>query len=116
MNELEAVEAELAATKAQLDPLIERRMVLFRRRDKLRSVAFIQANDITLDEVERSDGPGKPFFQTLLAFRDWMRKNVTNRRWFEWNGTIYSTAELLADRVDWNSPGRIEDVLEAHRQ
>ena len=108
-----AVTKELAEVNAAIAPLAQRRDGLNRELQRLKSLAFIDANSVTLDEIELSDGDDKPDFGIICTFGEWMRRTGCRKRFCEWNGAIYFTAEVMAGRMDPNAPGRVEDVPKA---
>lgn len=107
---LHQIARELASVEAELRPLLSRKESLEREERRLRSQAFIDANGVTRWNIEMSSGDDKPRFQMITGFADWMRKANCQKRFCEWNGFIYFTAEVLAGRLDRDAPGRVEDL------
>ncbi len=107
---VEQIDIELKELAAKIKPLAARQESLGRERRRLLSVAWINANGVTKADVEASDGAGKPYFQIITMFAQWMRDTKSTKRFCEWNGTVYFAAEIMAGRMDPNAPGRMEDV------
>jgi len=57
---LAQIEAEIEQIAGQMKPLIARTEALNRERRRLKSVAFIEANSVRIEDVEMSSGDGKP--------------------------------------------------------
>ena len=109
MSAIEAIDLQLAEISEQLKPLLLRKEVLEQERRELASRAFIEANAITKDDVESSSGDGKPWFGTVGEFIKWLRVQEKQRRFAEWNGTIYFTSDLLSGRMP-DMPASISDL------
>lgn len=107
---LEELEQEIANTQNQIAPLKQKLDKLIRERNTVKSKLFIKINNITLENVEMSSGEGKPWFSTIMDFAKWMRKNGITKRFCEWNGTIYFTAEILNGKMDRDAPARITEL------
>lgn len=107
---LEQVERELADIAEQMRPLAKRTEELNRERRRLRSEAFIAANNVKRDDVEMSSGEGKPWFGMVSEFAKWMKANKVTKRFCEWNETIYFTAEIIAGRLDPEAPSTIREL------
>ncbi len=75
---------------------------------KVEAAEFVMVNRITKDDVELSDGKGKPFFHHISNFIDWMRTHST-KNWAEWNTRIYRMSDLMAGRMP-ETPACIDDV------
>lgn len=105
-----ALAAEIDALQASVKPLLDRIEALRGQRCIALSHEWIAANGVTRADVAVSDGPDVPFFNTLTAFAEWLRTTGNTRRWVEWNGVIYSAAEVAAGRMAREAPGRIEHV------
>jgi hypothetical protein len=99
MNEIENIDRELAKIDAAAEPLRRRRADLEREKRMLLSQQFLDANEITMDDVELSSGDGKPWFGHVKSFVDWMKEHGTTKRFAEWNTVIYFTQDLLAGRM-----------------
>jgi len=106
---IQAIEAELQSIDDQMRPLRARAATLKNELRRLRSLAFIEANNVTIDDVELSSGDGKPWFGHINSFAAWLRQNST-RRFCEWNGQLYFTAEIIARRMDPNAMGRMAEL------
>mgnify|MGYP001612032416 CR=1 FL=1 len=110
MSAIEAIDIELVQISKQLKPLLDRQAALRTKRRELASMAFIEANAITKDDVELSSGDGKPYFTFVHQFVEWLRSKNKCKRFAEWNGTIYFTSDLLSRRMPGDRPARIEDL------
>ena len=106
---LKQIELEIQQIAEQMKPLIARTDVLNRERRRLKSVAFIEANNVRREDVEMSSGDGKPWFGTAWQFGEWLKAN-SDKRFCEWNETIYLTAELAEGRMDSEASGTISEL------
>lgn len=104
------IKAEIERLSANIAPTVREISRLNGELRKAKSVEFIRANGITKDQVELSDGEGKPHFMIITSFIDWMKQNNCQKRWAEWNTRIYSTSELFGGRMDPEAPGLMEDM------
>lgn len=109
---IEEIDAELDSLSSQLKPLHERASQLQRQWRDLASKAFIAANKITRNDVEMSSGDGKPWFNHVHAFVNWMKSQPTTKQFAEWNETIYFTTDLLSGRMPPDMPATIRDLEE----
>jgi len=95
----------------QVNPLLANLNLLkLQHRDAL-SREFIAANRITLADVEMSDDASDEFgnfFATPCRFGKWVAKNTT-KKWTEWHGRIYHTADLAANKMP-DMPGLIQHL------
>lgn len=105
------IAAAIAALDTRLAPLLAERDALKRQYDEARSREWIAANSVTRADVICSDEKGAPYHGNLWNFCDWIRTSGRKERWAEWNGRIYSSAELMTGRMEPDAPGRYEDVL-----
>jgi hypothetical protein len=46
----------------------------------------------------------------VWRFSEWIRRQENKKRWAEWNGRIYNTAELLDGIMPDNAPGLSDDL------
>jgi hypothetical protein len=92
------IQADLEKINAQIEPLERIRELLKREESDALSREFIAANEITLDRIEMSDGDGKPYFDTVWKFGEWLYRN-SQKPWAEWNGLIYATMDLVNGRM-----------------
>ncbi len=107
---IEAIDRQLADIQPNIDALIERKRILECHKRGLQSLEFIRANNITRNDVEMSSpGDGKPWFGDIWKFGKWLKTN-SKKRFCEWNGGIYFTAEIIAERMSEIAPGRVEDL------
>jgi hypothetical protein len=95
----------------QVNPLLDNLNLLrLQHRDAL-SREFIAANRITLSDVEIRDHAEDEFgnhFDNAFQFGEWLLKNAT-KKWAEWNGVIYHTADLAANKMP-DMPGLIQHL------
>jgi len=110
MERLKQIEIEICAINYQLLPLEKRQRELIVERRKLHSLNFIKENSVRLDDVELSEGNGKPFFNRVNDFSRWMKNHSITRRFCEWNNTIYLTSEIMSGRMDPTAPGSVKDL------
>lgn len=106
---LEEIDNEMREIGAKIKPLQARADELRRLRGQMLSVEFVRNHRITADQVELSEGEGKPYWGHIQPFSRWLAKN-SKCRWAEWNGFLYERAELVAGRMDPNAVGRYGDV------
>ena len=90
---IEEMEAESVVVMSKMKPLQERLRQLSEALSEGKSKRFIEVNNITLDDVQASEGKGVPYFGELDCFIDWLRKN-SNKRFAEWNGGLYYQSDL----------------------
>lgn len=83
-----------------MTPLREKLEVLTAERGELKSRAFIAENGIKKSDVEMSEGDGKPNFNTMHEFCDWVRSQPgPSKQWMEWNGNIYRRDDLMVGNM-----------------
>lgn len=75
-------------------PIIEKKNKLQRELSECHSREFIAENQITIDDVETVEGPGKPWFGEFKEFGKWILENSA-RQWCEFNGLIYTREEAI---------------------
>lgn len=107
---LKELNLEIAEIDVQIEVLKKRREPLRREKRDLESNAFISMYSITLDDVQLSRGDGVPHHGHIMNFANWMKENGITKRFCEWNGLLYLTAEIIAGRMDHDAPGQIRDV------
>lgn len=103
---------ELADLESKLKPLLDLHRTMLEKQQQHREMLsreFIAANRITRDQIETSNGDGKPWFNTVYEFGDWLASNST-KRWAEWNGRIYHAADLVSGMVPADMPGKMEHL------
>jgi hypothetical protein len=88
------IQAEIRKLNEQIEPLQRARDELKREESEVLSREFIAANNITLDDIEMSNGEEKPWFGHAYAFGEWLKTN-SKKPWAEWNGGIYHAADLI---------------------
>ena len=96
VERMRPLEDELVALRSQLRDAVSRE--------------WIAANGVTLEDVQLPWGDDIPVFLTVYKFGDWMRSTGCKKRWAEWNGALYSSAELMAGRMARDAPGLLEHV------
>ena len=107
-QKIETLKAEISSLQQQITPLTKR---LHEHAEELRSLEgkeFIRVNKIKREDVEMSEGKGKPYFGNISVFIGWMRSN-TKKNWAEWNTRIYRTSDLLVGRMS-GMPATIDDL------
>ena len=102
-TEIDALTSILAPKLAELEDLK-------RQHSDTVSREWIAANNVTANNVRRSDGGDVPWFGTVIEFGRWMRETRCTAPWAEWNGLIYASAELMAGRMSREAPGYAEHV------
>lgn len=107
---IEQVEAEIKRLEEEMRPLERRKWVLHESLRCLKSIAFIRANNITLDDVEMSSGEDKPWFGICTEFGKWLKETGCQKRFCEWNHHIYFTAEVIQGRWDHSLPGCVDEL------
>jgi len=109
-----AIKAELEKAQAEARPLLDRISRLGRELSEAESVEYIAVNRITKADVQFSKGEGVPFFGTIDGFKKWMGDEVMRghkaKPWFEWNGRIYRTLDLISGDFSFDSPAREEHL------
>lgn len=89
MNKTEQeLEQEIQSLTTQLRNLREGQ-----RKEK--ALAFIAANNITLDDVEMSKGEGMPWFGYIGTFAAYLKKLPTVKRFTEWNTILHYTSDVM---------------------
>lgn len=106
---LHDLDTEIAELERQSLAVTTQLLAAKRERWRLKSVAFIEANNITRDDVELSHGDDRPWFETIVEFGKWLTSNST-KRFCEWNETIYFTDDIIAGRMDHDAPGMISEL------
>ena len=85
----------------QVNPLLDNLNLLrLQHRDAL-SREFIEANQITLADVEISDDASDEFgnqIATLADLAKWLKKNST-KKWAEWHGKIYHASDIAGAKL-----------------
>lgn len=104
------LKAEIDARTARLSPQLAELESLKRQYNDAVSREWIAANNVTAAQVRRSDGDDVPWFGTVTEFVRWMKETGCSAPWAEWNGRIYSSAELIAGRMSREAPGLAEHV------
>lgn len=105
------LKAEIDARTARLAQQLDQLVVLKRQHDDAVSREWVAANNVTAAQVQRSDGDALPWFGDVMTFGRWMNETSCTRPWAEWNGRIYSSAELMQGRMMRNAPGCAEHAL-----
>ena len=96
---------KIAILEAQAHPLFASIALLQRQRMNALSREFISANRITLGDVEMS----RDRFRTVRGFGVWLSEN-SQKRWAEWGGKIYHTADIINLPQLPDMPGRVEHL------
>lgn len=103
-SKIDALSAEIAPTLVEIADLQKA------HREAL-SREWVAANSVSKAEVEPSSGEDRPYFGHVASFVDWLKGQPHARRWAEWNGRLYSTAELIAGTMAKDAPGRYEHAV-----
>lgn len=103
------IQSEISAIDSTMKPLKDRRRQLIEDATRLKSLAWIDANGVKLEDVELSDGDGKPWFGDINTFAEWLKAN-SKKRFCEWNTGVFFTSDIIAGRMDWANCGRLEHL------
>ena len=98
----ERLEIEIAELEKRSESVNRALRVCRENLRALKAKEFIRINKITMDDIEMPEGDGKPYFHTIDAFIDWLRKNST-KNWAVWNTQLHRASDLLAGR--WTDSG-----------
>ncbi len=125
-QELFSREAEFAEELCWIELEIKnrenRKFELTQLLNKCDSKRWIQANKVTLDDIQissksvansiaRKVPDNMPFFMDVHSFGQWMRENDIQTRYFEWNNRIYYRLEFfVTNRLPSNQWAHIKDV------
>ena len=104
------LKAEIDARRARLAPLIAELQALESQHCDALSREWIAANGVTAAQVQLSADAELPYFGDVLHFGQWMKAAGCTRRWCEWNDRIYSSAEIMAGRMQRDAPGLVEHL------
>jgi hypothetical protein len=107
------IAGQIAELRDRIRPLAKQLDALASQYRDARSREWIAANGVAADDVQTSRGDDLPFFGTIWAFAEWLKKTRCDKRWCEWNGRIYSTAEIIAGRRDQGAPGFVSHLTGA---
>lgn len=108
---IEDVEAEMRDVELQLAPLNKRMEQLYRERERLRSLQWIEAKGVRRDDVYFSSDPEFRGVITVDVMAALIRRITGNRKRFvEWNGVLYHTAEVIDGNLVRDAPGRAEHL------
>lgn len=111
MTELEIVERKIEQTKELIRPLNAELNKLIAKLRKMKSKQWIETNEVTRDQIEMSSGDDRPWFGHVGEFVKWLKqRRGILKRFAEWNGRIYLTADLLAGRFSGDAPGCVDDL------
>ena len=106
---IEQIDRELAELAGKVRPITARMADLWRDRRRLCAAEFIRANNVTRDQIEMSSGDDRPWFGRATEFGRWMREQGTSKRFCEWNGRVYFSADVMAGRLP-DAPAAVSDV------
>jgi hypothetical protein len=104
------LKAEIDARAARLAPQLAELEGLRRKHRETVSREWIAANNVTAAKVQLSSAEGLPYFGDVMTFARWMKDTGCSAPWAEWNGLLYSSAELMAGRMCRDAPGYAEHV------
>jgi len=106
MRPIGDIEHDIDNNRKNLQPLLRQQDELRRELQKAKSQEFIRVNNITIDDVELSDGP--EWYGHVTEFID-KKLKISAKRFAEWNGRIYFRTDLVGGRMP-DMPARIEDL------
>ena len=96
---IEELEIQIAEIDGRIGGLKDRRHGLRRTLTHLKSIAFIKANGVKLEDVELSRRDDGPYFGEVWKFSRWLANKKDRKRFCEWNESIYFTEEIIAGRM-----------------
>lgn len=102
-------EAAISTLKGERKTLEAKLTLLDRELRQMQSKNFIEANGITLSDVEMSSGDDKPWFYNIDTFMCWLKKHQILKQFAEWNGYLHYTRDLIAG-ASKPTPGRMDDI------
>ena len=111
MDQLEELNQQIANLDETIAKLSHQRMTLQKQKETIKSIRWIEANNVKKSDVEKSHGDGKHFYH-VRQFSDWLiaQGSWNTKRFCEWNGVIYFTSEIIAGRLLPDQPGRYCDL------
>ena len=104
------LKAEIDARRARMAPLIAELQALENQHCDALSREWIAANGVTAAQVQRQGDANLSFLANVWDFARWMKSTGCTLRWCEWNGRIYSSAEIMAGRMARGAPGLVEHL------
>lgn len=111
MRAIEQIESDIAEIERRIEPMRRDKQSLVRELRRAKSIAWIKANNVTRDQVQLSSGDNIPWHSHCEAFATWLLQTKCEKRFCEWNGTLFFTAEMKTGYVDFSKhPGKLEDV------
>lgn len=93
MSAVESIEKEIAAVTTQVKPLMRKLEKLRADLATAKSLEWIRVNNVNRSDVELLSDD-KPYFANSFRWAIWLSEN-SRKRFCEWNGMIYHTAELV---------------------
>ena len=75
---------------------------------ELESREYIQANQITAENLELSEGEDKPYFPHIQDFSFWLLQH-SDKKYAEWNEVIMEQKDLKEGRLVY-TPARVRHV------
>lgn len=103
------VAREIAAIEREIKPKLASLKSLRDKMRELKSREWIAANNVTIDDIETPEGDGKPWFDDLWRFAEWLKWN-SQKRFASWNGTIYFQSDLKAGKMPQDMSGRMREI------
>jgi len=92
-------EAELEQVRTQISALKVQELTILESIRHDIAMEWIKANDVTIDQVHRSDLPvGGTMFMVSDDFVKWVESLPVQKRFCEWNYDIYFKDDLKARR------------------
>ena len=104
-----ACSAEIAAITREITPKLKQLESLREEERTLKSREWIDANNVTLDDIETPGGDDKPWFGDVWTFTEWL-KNNSQKRFASWNETIYFQSDLKAGKIPQDMSGRMWEI------
>ncbi len=108
MNSIE-LQTKITSLRKALIPQLQEIERLELELSRTKSLEFIATNNITLNDVQRSDEVCIPF-STVWDFGKWMMLNGCAKPWCGWNGRLYSTNLIKSGTLQRDAPGLFKDV------
>ena len=104
-----ACSAEIAEITREITPKLKRIETLRDEERTLKSQEWIDANGVTLDDIETPDGDDKPWFGDVWTFVEWLKAN-SSKRFASWNETIYFQSDLKEGKMPRDMSGRMWEI------
>ena len=109
MMEINEIKELIEKINKQIKPLLKEKERLNANLRKEESLAFIRANNITKNDVQRCDDKDMPWLGDVCKFGEWLKMN-SSKKWCCWNNSLYLASEIIAGRMARKAPGSYEDL------